>query len=146
MQLASKLTDVPHSFLELMLAHENYVHTNGYDAGMSGNYRGLAQIGKETWDSIKRANKAIVLKWWEEGVTDATQSMIAAGLLYRANKTDFLRHYPARKFSDEIAYLFHQQGSSSALKFLDKGVLLYPYQSAKSLTLFEDLRRSFTTV
>jgi hypothetical protein len=146
MKVAENLTDVPLSFLNLMVQQENFVHTNGYDAGMSGNYRGLAQIGKSTWESLQKAPYGNVLTWWEEGVKDAKQSMIAAGLLYKANKVDFLRQYPARQFTDDIAYLFHQQGTPSALSWLKDGVLKHPYQSTKSLAMFETLRRNFTSV
>jgi hypothetical protein len=74
----------------------------------------------------------------------ADSSMLAAALLYEENKRVFEAQFPHANYTDEIAYLYHQQGSTSARTFLETGVLLYPKQSKKSLDLFSQVKMDFT--
>lgn len=129
----SKELDVPESYLQLMVSLENYSTPDGYAVEYDGPFRGIAQFNRATWESIRRLYPSLNLPEFEVGVTDELQSLLAAGALYHDNKRSFERTFGTEGyFSDEIAYVYHQQGAPAAAEFLRSGRLVHPKQSESS--------------
>lgn len=125
--------DVPESYLQLMVSLENHRTPDGYAIEYDGPFRGIAQFNRATWESIRRLYPSLNLPEFEVGVTDELQSLLAAGALYHDNKRSFERTFGTESyFTDEIAYVYHQQGASAAAEFLRSGRLVYPNQSESS--------------
>lgn len=98
-----------------------------YNDGV-GKYRGIAQFDKSTWDSVSHLP-------YSTSVVVASSSIAASVALYEANLDYFSRHIGGA-FTNEIAYLFHNQGASASRQFLTNGNLRWPEQSAKAKAVF----------
>ncbi len=116
---------VPKDFLDLMIDLE------GGEDDNTGPHRGLAQFNRSTWNSVTDLD-------FDLYVMDPAASLIASSLLYLSNKQDFERSYPNATFTPPIAYLFHNQGTPNALRFLRTGRLTGS-QSTKAIQIFEDI-------
>lgn len=122
---------VPNSFLADMVELENYVVPGGVETTTTGNFRGLGQFNRTTWDALIRLGAN--LPPWERGVTTVLDSLRAAAYLWKENRRAYLQQNPGRIFTDEIAYLYHNQGAPAAVRFLRTGKLVYPDQSDKAV-------------
>lgn len=136
---------VPKSYLRKMLFLENFTSDQEIGTTVTGYYRGLGQFSRRTWNDIRREFKLEHdLPSWELGTQDPVVSLLMAGYLYLSNAAVFGRQFPGQIFTDEIAYLYHQQGATAAKRFLLKGNLVYPNQSKKSLVVLDKARASLT--
>jgi hypothetical protein len=116
------------SYLRLMLSLEAPNIDDGFVNEPQPPFIGLAQFNRDTWDSISTLPFSEAL--------DPVQGLKGAVSLYNSNKRSFERKFDGT-YTDEIAYLYHNQGAPSAAQFLRTGVLKYPKQSRKALALFE---------
>lgn len=127
-QSASESTGVPESYLYETFLHENVPANGGVNVEFQGTFRGLGQFNERTWRSVMTAP-------WVQ-VSNHSLSALATARLYLDNKKSFLRRFKDGVFTDEIAYLYHNQGASAAAKFLETGKVKYPKQSGKALRTF----------
>lgn len=130
-QLASRVAQeeqIPASYLLSTFKIENKQVTGGIEVEYEGTFRGIGQFNAKTWNSVMDVPFS--------EVTNHTQSAIATARLYKANKVSFLNAFPSGKYTDEIAYLYHNQGASSATRYLRYGLLRYPKQSRHALNTF----------
>lgn len=140
---ASERTGAPLSYLLKMISFENLTTDAGVWVEHAGTFRGVAQFNARTWESVRTRYPDARLPAFEIGSSDLNVSLTAAGLLWVENKKSFSRVFRNREFFDEIGYLYHQQGSSAAAKFLKTGALVYPKQSATSVEEFNQARIAF---
>lgn len=131
--------DIPASYLALTLSLENRSTPTSYETTRTGTYRGLGQFSRTTWRALVDMYPNADLGPYDFGSVDMERSIRAVALLYRANRITFRRHFPGLPFSDEIGYLYHQQGAGGAYSFLRTGQLRYPRQSGKSVAMFNQL-------
>lgn len=125
-------------FIDFALPIENYnvilddgdSRTPGYVTSLTGTFRGLGQFSRSTWRSV--VGKPFPL------VADTRLSIKAMCDLYDDSK----RHFAAsggQNFDAKVAYLYHNQGAGSAVKFLQTGQLVYPKQSTRALDVFTEI-------
>lgn len=123
-------------YLELMVELENKITPQGVFVEYAGTFKGIAQFNRETWVSLGGPS-------FEE-VVDTKVSLQQALKLYLDNQSSFRTIFgPGPKYTKEIAYLYHNQGASSAARFLDVGVLTYPGQSNHALMVFDFAKSAF---
>lgn len=132
---AVSITSAPVSYLRAVIERENFRVSGGYETTLSGNFRGLGQFNAATWNGIR--SQTVSLPSYELGVKDPVASVLATAYLYMDNKRQFDNAFPRKRFTDEIAYLYHNQGGPAAASFLRTGTLVYPKQSAKALATFQ---------
>jgi hypothetical protein len=132
--------NVPSSYFRKTVALEVGPPRNGaYSEFRSGNFRGLAQANRATWETIRRRNPGL-LSSWLIGSGVAEQDILFMGLLYLSNKRDHQASNLSRiPFTDGVAYLYHNQGTPAAQKYLRTGVLQYPKQSRAAIALFTEV-------
>lgn len=99
-----------------------------------GTYRGLFQFSEKTWNSVMEHGS------WKGGRASASLQLQAMGKLLTANRQYHLMKNGIGAYSPEIAYLYHNQGASSAYSFLKTGHLRYPKQSLAALDIFDIAR------
>lgn len=120
--------DVPRSYLASLVILENTMKDGNYIVEHEGTHRGLGQFDRPTW-------KAVMNEPFFNSVLPS-KSMEAISRLYAKNKDSYLAKFPDGEYTDEIAYLYHNQGAPAAAVFLETGNLVYPMQSKKAITLF----------
>lgn len=142
-QRAASVTGSTISYLELSLRIENFRDSGrgGFRTVLTGSHRGLGQFDEVTWNSISRVGDVGVYP----SVADPNHagSVLAMGYLYLENKRVFLAAFPDGKFTDEVAYLYHNQGSTQATNFLRSGKLSYPSQSREAIRVMQIARASY---
>lgn len=129
----SKLIDrsLSWNMFELALHIENKVVGDFVDVNYEGKYRGLFQFDVTTWSSV------MGLSTWMDGKSSTSLQLQAMGKLLIANR-DYHRVSDSNvAFTPEVAYLYHNQGASSAESFLLSGTLRYPKQSDKAIGVFD---------
>lgn len=118
-------------YLALLLPLENHILSlkakDHYVIDILGTHQGLGQFDQPTWESISK------LPFSSSREVEASIDSIVA--LYLANRKSFRLHFKGI-FTDEIAYLYHNQGAPSAYMFLVNNELVYPKQSKEALELF----------
>lgn len=129
----SQLIDrsLPWSMFELALQLENTTSGSFIFTEYEGKYKGLFQFGYDTWCLVMEPST------WKGGKASTSMQLQAMGRLLVAN-----RHYHALQgldidFTPEVAYLYHNQGASSAYSFLKTGVLKYPNQSIQAIEVMD---------
>jgi len=129
----SRRTNVPVSYLVKTVYLEN-ASTNGViTVEYFGKYRGIGQFDKRTWESVMDASY---------DTTDPEVGLIAVAKLYLANERSFRAKFGKARYTDGIAYLYHNQGASAAASFIRTGDLRYPKQSNKALEVFKYARNA----
>lgn len=126
--------DVPPSYLLKMIELENRTTTSSILVEYEGSFKGIAQFNEETWALVTRVPYSFV--------NDVSLSLIAASSLYQHNRVDFNRTFPDQDFTDDIAYLYHNQGTPSANKFLKFGDITHPHQSEAALAVLAEARKT----
>jgi hypothetical protein len=136
----------PASYLRKILFLENWTNDEQVGTSLTGMFRGLGQFARSTWNSVRKEvrHRDNTIPDWAVGVHDPLISLKMVAFLYASNKRVFNKHFPEGVYSDEIAYLYHQQGASAARKFLVSGNLVYPGQSKKSLAVLDMARGRLT--
>lgn len=120
-------------FIRFMLSIENQGLMNSdwvYNDNF-GKHRGLAQFDAPTWESVSDVP-------YDEGVVDPQCTIDAAIRLFHSNEMYFTTKIGG-VYTNEIAYLFHNQGASGARHYLTKGNLRWPNQSLIALETFARL-------
>jgi hypothetical protein len=127
---ASMKTGVPKSYFEKVIKLENKTVQGNVIVEFDGTFKGIGQFNRPTFEAVSTSP-------WSQ-VKDHSTSLEAVGQLYLANKKSFQVNRTADfEYTDEIAYLFHNQGAGAASSFLDSGKLKYPKQSRKALAVFD---------
>ena len=111
---AAERKQIPASYLILMVKQENHTSVEGIVVEYEGTFKGIAQFNKQTWDAVSRLE-------YEDFVVDDYRSLIAASELYLRNRTSFRIKFPGAYYTDEIAYLYHNQGAGESARFLSTG-------------------------
>jgi hypothetical protein len=114
---------------------ENVTSVRGILIDSIGRHRGLGQFDSATWKSVTK------LPWSK--VTDPTAGVTAIAQLYKANAKSFASQFSEGVYTVETAYLYHNQGASSAAKFLTSGRFVYPKQSSDALETMQLARKQY---
>lgn len=129
------------AFLRLMLTLENYPAPGGVYTSYAGKFKGVAQFSETTWDLGRRQFPEVGPY---ENVRDVGISLLLAAWYATDHKAAYGRLKRAGgvsgNYSPEIAYLYHQQGSSAAETYLRTGKVVYPKQSSKSIAVLHAAR------
>lgn len=123
----------PASYYQFLIPIENFVVAGGFETTVSGSFRGLGQFNRQTWDGLRRLGRN--LPAFEEGSSQLNASLYAIGFLYLENKKAYEGSFKGRVFTNEIAYLYHNQGAPAAEQYLTSGRLVYPKQSANAVAV-----------
>lgn len=115
-------------YIRFCVEIETFAFEDSVANDMIGKHQGIGQFNASTWASIMGT------PFSESG--SLTESVKAIGLLYLDNFKVHNRSYE-KQFSNEVAYLYHNQGASSSDVFLRTGKLVYPKQSADALEVFK---------
>jgi hypothetical protein len=115
------------SFLHRVVELENHSLDDGYIIDMEPPYVGLGQFDKATWRAVTDVPFS--------SASNMSQSLEALVSLYVENKRSFDLEFDGI-FTEEIAYLYHNQGASASAEYLKTGQLRYPKQSDNALALF----------
>jgi hypothetical protein len=118
-------------YLDICLDMENRKMLDGYFIDPTPPFVGIGQFDRDTWERVSDEPYA--------HATDVDKSVIAIFELYLANRRSFLTQFSGStesSFTDEVAYLYHNQGASGARSFIRTGVLRAPKQSTEALKLF----------
>jgi hypothetical protein len=110
---ASKATGVPVSYLMKLVKLENTTTPTGIQVEYEGTFRGIGQFDKATWQRVSSLDFSKVV--------NDEDSLLAVCQLYIDNKATFAKKYPGKPFTDEVAYLYHNQGAGNAYDFLATG-------------------------
>lgn len=124
---------VPASYYKFLMPIENFVVAGGIETTVSGSFRGLGQFNRQTWDGLRRLGRN--LPQYEEGTSQLNASLYAIGFLYLENKKAYESTFKGRVFTNEIAYLYHNQGAPAAGQYLTSGKLVYPKQSNSAVAV-----------
>lgn len=129
------------AFLRLMLTLENYPAPGGVYTSYTGKFKGVAQFSEATWNLGRRQLPEVGSY---ENVRGVATSLLLAAWYATDHKAAYGRLKSARvvsgNYSPEIAYLYHQQGSSAAEAYLRTGRVVYPKQSSKSIAVLQAAR------
>jgi hypothetical protein len=120
------------SFLSLLIDMENTVYQGVVYVKSSASFKGIAQFNEKTWSALTSLPFSLA--------EDPKTALRAAVKLYKANRS-FHTNHSTLPFTDDIAYLYHNQGASSALDYLKHGRLVYPKQSVAAVDLFSNINR-----
>lgn len=116
---------------------EDYLHLSYHLEGGSndsvGGIIGPFQFSEIAWTDVGLTN-------WRNDALDLTISTRAALLYFFLNRRRHLRKFPDIFYSNEIAYLYHNQGPSGAAFFLKNGRLKFPGQSIAAKKLFAQIK------
>jgi hypothetical protein len=104
---------------------ENVTSAKGVLIDSIGKHRGLGQFDQPTWKSTMRVD-------WSK-VVDPALGVEGIAKLYLKNEKSHSIHFPSIPYTLETAYLYHNQGASSAKRFLQSGDLVYPKQSHEAV-------------
>lgn len=132
-------TGVPFSYLLKTVELESYMTADktGYVIDSDGKYQGLGQFDIDTWQAVM---PGVALS----ERTNVLASLRAIARLYLANRKSFVIQGNSQDaYSDSIAYLYHNQGASSAVYYLNTGLLKYPAQSRSAVELFKQARKVY---
>lgn len=141
---ASKATGCPVSYLRTSVALENIRDDRGgYRTTLTGTFRGLGQFNQVTWNGVSKLGD--IGNWPTSAEPNHTGSVKAMCLLYLDNKRAFLAQFPKGRYTDEVAYLYHNQGSYGATSYLRTGILLAPEQSSQALRTLRIARASYAS-
>jgi hypothetical protein len=126
---------VPSSYMTKILMAENQVNLNKDEILIEydGTFKGLGQFNSATWESV--------VPYPFADVVSHARSAEAVCRLYLANKATHASVFSS-PFTDNIAYLYHNQGAGSARRYLDTGNLTFPKQSELALAIFAIARRN----
>lgn len=111
--------------------HLTYDLEGGSD-DFEGGIIGPFQFSEIAWRDVGMTD-------WRNGAVDLGLSARAAVKFYFINRARFLRQYPGRAFTNEIAYLYHNQGPSGALYYLRNRQLKFAGQSVAANALFKEI-------
>lgn len=100
---ASAATGAPVEYLMFAFTLENFPAGDGIRTEYGGSYRGIGQFGRQAWSAVGLSN-------WEDGVQDPVLSAWATGRYYMLNKEQFVKRFPGKNFTKEIAYTYHNLG------------------------------------
>lgn len=103
-----------------------WIYNDGF-----GTYRGLCQFDTPTWRAVSDIP-------YELGVTDPKSAIDAALKLYYKNELYFTLNIGGL-YTNDVAYLFHNQGAAGARHYLTTGSLRWPKQSLAALETFARL-------
>lgn len=131
-------TGVPLSYLASILPLENVEVTGGYKTTTSGTFRGLGQFDEQTWNGLRRLGYP--LPSFGDGAVRPETAMKAVAYLYQANRKTHAAVFPGSEFTDELGYLYHNQGAPAAQRYLRTGQLVYPEQSEHALSVAASAR------
>jgi hypothetical protein len=132
---ASRKHNVPKLYLQRALMIENVTSPRGILIDNLGKHRGLGQFDEPTWKSVTK------LPWSK--VSDPASGVNALAQLYNMNRKNFNMQFKSDNYTLETAYLYHNQGASSAAKFLKSGSLVHPAQSAEALETMRLARKQY---
>lgn len=107
-------------------------HLEGGEGDDVGGIIGPFQFSEIAWRDVGFSN-------WRSEAMDLSISARAAVAFFLLNRTRHNRAFPDVFYSNEIAYLYHNQGPSAAGIFLRTGVLKYPGQSIAAKKLFSQI-------
>jgi hypothetical protein len=110
---ASAQTGVPVSYLMKLVKLENKATPTGIQIEYEGKFKGIGQFDKATWNRVSKLDYSKVV--------NDEDSLLAVCQLYIANRATFAKKYPGKPFTDEVAYLYHNQGAGNAYEFLSTG-------------------------
>lgn len=131
-------TGAPLSYLAKILPIENVEVQGGYETTTSGTFRGLGQFNEQTWNGLRRLGHP--LPPFSEGAVKPDVAMKAVGYLYKENRRSHVASFPGSEFTDELGYLYHNQGAPAAQRYLRTGQLVYPKQSEHALSVAASAR------
>lgn len=139
-ELAERLsaeTGVPLSYLKLCLRLENG-DADHYVVDMEGRYQGFGQFDMVTWIKCvpKEARNMRGTPYWD---------IKAICQLYMLNKATFENVFKDREYTDQIAYLYHNQGAGGAEQYIRSRRLRYPQQSKAALLVFREALNNDTS-
>lgn len=98
-----------------------------------GSFRGPFQFSKIAWRDVSRDN-------WEVDSVDPTLSTRAALDYFLLNYSRYVKSgFDPSKFTNEIGYLYHNQGPSAAKHYLLHGELRFPDQSRAAREVFRGI-------
>lgn len=104
-----------------------------------GKHRGPFQFDKVTWDALDTGS----IKYsWSSNVNSRDISTLFFNRLISSNKGIHIA-WSTAPFTNEIAYLYHNQGASAAREYLETGKLVFPKQSRDALNTFAQARNIF---
>lgn len=116
------------SYLRMAAKLENGLLDN------SGPIIGLFQFSEIAWLEAGSGD-------WKQNAFDPAKSTRAALRFFHLNRERYRRQFSG-VFTNEIAYLYHNQGPSAARHFLMTGELRFPMQSLAALEVFNTLRKN----
>jgi hypothetical protein len=126
---------VPRSYLVKTVDIENYTSPDGVFVDTEGKFIGLGQFNEATWNAVMDDPYG--------EASNPRKGIEAIAKLYLANKASFEVNFRSAEYTDEIAYLYHNQGAPSAASFLHSGTLKYPDQSRSAGEVFKVARRQY---
>lgn len=132
---ASRKHNVPKLYLQRALMIENVTSPRGILVDNLGKHRGLGQFDRATWKSVTRQP-------WSK-VADPASGVDALAKLYNLNRKSFEVQFQSDNYTLETAYLYHNQGASSAARFLKSGSLVYPEQSPDAVETMQLARKQY---
>lgn len=153
----STFTSVPKSYLNLLVAVEPVVIGDLVILDRSGKYVGVTQFDRRSYEEVRQSgvsnSRGIeveqLLPPFDDFVKASPEVMVEASLsaaaaYYLVNERRLKASLKGKfvKYTDDVAYLAHNQGATGAAKYLMTGVLPAPKQSAKALRIFERARGS----
>jgi len=126
---------------------ENFAHSidgvKGYAVETAEPYVGLGQFAEATWQALVDKD-LLSIPYSYAGLPVADITAIVA-LFYDLQRS-FLKHWPNRSsedFTNELAYLYHNQGAKQARNYLYSGRLKWPQQSKTALRIMANAREVF---
>jgi hypothetical protein len=112
----SKTKKVSQRYLSMTLELENW-KTKTKDAYFNirdGKYIGLGQFHDSAWAESSNTP-------YPQGALEPEEAISAIAQYYLNNKKRFLTRYPGQVFSDQIGYVYHNQGPSGAERVIEDG-------------------------
>lgn len=139
---ASNSFGIPVSYFDMLLDLENKVIVSQgakrYEVDNTGSFQGLGQFSLPTWRRVKKRFPEFPLG----DRTDSEDSIMAIGWLARSHKA-LLRGVSSTTYpSNEMLYLFHNQGWPDGLAYL-RGQPPVGSQSKDALKVLQQARNQF---
>lgn len=121
---------VPASYLDLVVKLENKNTRKGVFVEYEGTFKGIGQFNEATWNRVSE-------KDYDKYVTNDFESLKAVASLYIANRLTYFRQFPSGAYTDEVAYLYHNQGAGGAASYIRSGVVkpVLARQSQKAIEI-----------
>lgn len=151
---ARAFSNVPASYLQLLAEVEPARIGDIILLDRSGKYVGITQFDSRSYDAVRTADLltpsgvsvASLLPPFAEFVKATPAVMVkasieAAAAYYLLNERYLRRNGISARYTDEVAYLAHNQGAEGARTYLTTGSLKYPDQSRDAISIFGRIPR-----